>query len=143
MITHSICCDCADNLEFQLGVSLDVYLESLHFPIVALDGNGTLIGINSAANEAYSGKAIIESAEWKDKIYECAHARLPERCNNRIHCSGCAIRIAATDSFNSGRENRDLPAHINHCSSEINEIPDLLISADKIDNIVFVRIARV
>jgi hypothetical protein len=143
MVTHSICCDCADNLEFQLGVSLKNYLESLHIPIVALDGNGTVIGINAAAIAAYKGKAVIENAEWQEKVFECAHARLPEGCKNRVHCSGCAIRIAATHAFNSGKEIINVPAHLNHCSSDLCENTELLISADKIDNIVFLRIVMV
>lgn len=143
MVTHSICCDCADNLEFQLGVSLKTYLESLHIPIVALDEKGLVIGINGAASQAYRGKAVIDSTRWPEKVYECAHARLPAGCRNKIHCSGCAIRIAATSAFNSGKESHDVPAHLNHCSSEASEKIDLLISADKVDNIVFLRIVRV
>lgn len=142
LVTHSICCDCADNLEFQLGVSLKTYLESLHIPIVALDGNGAVIGINSAASQAYKGKAIIEPAKWQEKIFECAHARLPEGCKSKVHCSGCAIRIAATEAFNSGRKSHDIPAHLNHCSSDVCETMELLVSADKVDSIVFLRIVR-
>ena len=140
MVTHSICCDCTDNLEFQLGVSLKTYLESLHIPIVALDGNGTLIGINAAAIAAYKGKAVVEIAEWQEKVFECAHARLPEGCKSRIHCSGCAIRIAATRTFNTGKETLNITAHLNHCSSDLCENIELLVSADKVDSIVFLRL---
>ncbi|NVO00172.1 MAG: hypothetical protein HXX17_12675 [Geobacteraceae bacterium] len=142
LVTHSICCDCADNLEFQLGISLKTYLESLHIPIVAFDGNGTVIGINAAASAAYKGKAIVESAKWQEKVFECAHARLPDGCKNKIHCSGCAIRIAATQAFNSGKEIINIPAHLNHCSSDLCEKIELLISADKVDSIVFLRIVK-
>lgn len=140
LVTHSICNDCSDNLEFQLGVSLKKYLDSLHFPIIALDSKGTLIGINAAALEVYKGKAVIETAEWKEKVFECAHARLPEGCKKAVHCSGCAIRIVAAECFNSGESMHDVPAHLSHCSSDLNENIELLISADRIDNIVFLRV---
>lgn len=142
MVTHSICPDCSDNLDFQLGVSLNRYLESLTVPVVALDGNDALIGINSAAAAIYRGKAVMETAGWGERIYECAHARLPQGCANRIHCSGCAIRIVTGASFCSGKSLADVPAHLHHCSSDMSEQAELLISAEKIDAIVFVRIVK-
>lgn len=142
MITHSICSDCSDNLDFQLGVSLKTYLDSLKIPVVALDSNGFLIGVNRAAAEIYRDKAVIEPVDWKEKVFECAHARLPQGCNKNVHCSGCAIRIVTTESFSSGKSIQNVPAHLNHCSSDMTEKTDLLISADRINNVVFLRIVR-
>jgi len=142
LVTHSICHDCSDNLDFQLGVSLNRYLESLTMPVVALDGNDTLIGINSAAVAVYRGKAVMEAVEWEEKIYECAHARLPLGCENEIHCSGCAIRIVTGAAFSSGKSIPNVPAHLHYCSSDVAEQAELLISTEKIDTIVFLRIVR-
>ena len=142
LLTHSICSNCADNLDFQLGVSLTTYLDSFKIPVVALDGNGTLIGINRAASEIYKGKAVVESAEWQEKVFECAHARLPQGCKNTVHCSGCAIRIVTQASFASGESTPNVPAHVNHCSSDRTEKAELLISAEKTDAIVFLKITR-
>ncbi len=142
MVTHSICSGCSDNLDFQLGVSLKTYLDSFKMPVVALDGNGSLIGVNRAALEIYKGKAVIDPVEWQEKVFECAHARLPQGCKKEVHCSGCAIRIVTTESYSKGESIHDVPAHLNHCSSNLNENIELLISADKIDNIVFLRIVR-
>lgn len=143
LVTHSICSDCSDNLDFQLGVSLSTYLDSLNMPVVALDGNDSLIGINSTAAEIYRGKAVLEQFEWQEKIYECAHARLPQGCNETVHCSGCAIRIVTSASFSSGESIYNVPAQLHHCSSDRTEKAELLISADKIDTIVFLRIVRI
>ena len=142
MVTHSICPDCADNLDFQLGVSLKEYLDSLKIPIIALDGNGSVIEVNSAAALIYKDKSRIESIKWKEKVFECAHARLPEGCKKAVHCSGCAIRFVTTDAFNTGERQHNMPAHLDHCSSDTHEKIELLISADKIDDIVFLRIVR-
>jgi len=142
MLTHSICSDCADNLDFQLGVSLTTYLDSFKMPVVALDSNGDLIGINRAASAIYTGKALVESATWQEKVFECAHARLPQGCNKAVHCSGCAIRIVTNASFASGKSSLNVPAHVNHCSSDRTEKAELLISAEKTDAIVFLKIIR-
>jgi hypothetical protein len=142
LVTHSICSECADNLDFQLGVSLKRYLDSLKIPVIALDGNGQFIGINSAAIAASGKAADRQLIEWPEKIYECAHARLPQGCRTAIHCSGCAIRFAVTDTYNSGSSTKELPAHLNHCSTDLEEKVELLISTDRIDNIVFLRMVR-
>jgi len=142
LITHSICGDCSDNLEFQLGVPLQRYLDSLKIPIIALNGDGRIIAANREASRIYSGKTGEEMAEWPDRIFECSHARLPDGCGNTVHCSGCAIRFAATDSYRTGKSLRDLPAHITHCDSGPPDKAELLISADRVDKIVFLRIIK-
>lgn len=142
MLTHSICSGCSDNLDFQLGVSLTTYLDSFIMPVVALDGNGALIGINGAASERFKGKAVSASAEWQEKVFECAHARLPQGCEQAVHCSGCAIRIVTSESFRTGESSSAVPAHVNHCSSDRTETAELLVSAEKTDDIVFLKIVR-
>jgi hypothetical protein len=142
LVTHSICRDCSDNLEFQLGVPLQRYLDSLKLPIVALNGDGRVIAVNCEASSIYSEKSGDGITEWPDRIFECAHARLPVGCGNSVHCSGCAIRIAATDSYRTGESQRDLPAYITHCDSDSPDKAELLISADKVDKIVFLRIVK-
>ena len=142
LVTHSICSECADNLDFQLGVSLNRYLDSLKIPVIALDGNGQFIGINRAAIDASDKAADRQLIDWPEKIYECAHARLPLGCKTAIHCSGCAIRFAVTDTYNTGIGTKELPAHLNHCSTDLEETVELLISTDRIDNIVFLRLVR-
>lgn len=142
LVTHSICSECADNLDFQLGVSLKRYLDSLMIPVIALDGNGQLIGINSAASAASGKAADSQLLAWPEKIYECAHARLPQGCRTAVHCSGCAIRFAVADTYNTGASTKDMPAHLNHCSADLNERVELLISTDRINNVVFLRLVK-
>lgn len=142
LVTHSICDSCADNLDFQSGVTLQRYLDSLKIPIVALNGDGRMIAVNAEATGISSGKAGEEKADWPHKVFECAHARLPEGCKNRIHCSGCAIRFVVTEAFKTGKSLRDIPALITHCDSGPNEKAELMISADRIDKIVFLRLVK-
>src|SRR5512138_1681791 len=92
LITHSICDECADNLDFQLGVTLHRYLDSLKMPIALVDGDAKVILANSGVRESAATEPLQLDGKWKEKIYECPHARLPQRCDNDIHCSGCTIR---------------------------------------------------
>lgn len=142
LVTHSICDDCADNLDFQMGVTLTRYLDSLKMPIIALDEGGSIIAVNEEARRLHHDKGMDISAVWNDKIYECAHARLPEGCKKAVHCSGCAIRFITADAYKTGQSQRDIPAHFNSCSADLTEGIDILVSADRIENIVFLRITR-
>lgn len=142
LVTHSICDDCADNLDFQMGVTLARYIDSLKIPIIALDESGQIIAVNNEARKLHENRNIAVSAIWNDKIFECAHARLPEGCKKAVHCSGCAIRFITADTYRTGISQNDVPAHFNSCSADLTEKIELIVSADKIENIVFLRITR-
>jgi len=142
LVTHSICDDCADNLDFQMGVTLLRYLDSLKIPIIALDGSGQVIAINGEAGKLQVNKQMGISANWLDKVFECAYARLPEGCKRPVHCSACAIRNITADVYRTGKSQRNVPAHFNSSAADMTEKIDMLVSADKIDGIVFLRIAK-
>jgi len=142
LVTHSICDDCADNLDFQMGVTLLRYLDSLKIPIIALDESGHIIAINDEAGKLHANKPVEIAASWRDKVFECANARLPEGCKRPVHCSACAIRIITADVYRTGKSQSNVPAHFNSSAADLNEKIDLLVSADKIEDIVFLRISR-
>ena len=142
LVTHTICDDCADNLDFQMGVTLTRYIDSLKIPIIALDEKGRIIAVNNGARKLHGNETITTSTDWDDKIFECAHARLPEGCMKAVHCSGCAIRFITADTYRTGTSQLAVPAHFNSCSADVTEKIELLVSADKIENIVFLHITR-
>lgn len=140
-VSHSICDECADNLDFQLGVTLQRYLDSLKMPVVLVDGSGNVLQANSTAQQCAC--AVQPGKEWSGKIYECAHARLPERCSHLIHSSGCTIRFAVTETFTTGREITAVPTLQNGCSSSERTRGDYLISTKLEGGIVLLKIEKV
>jgi len=143
LITHSICDECADNLDFQLGVTLQRYLDSLKMPIVLVDSDGNVLQANSVAKNFAGAPPVQPEGGWDGKIYECAHARLPERCSHMIHSSGCAIRFAATETYTTGRNITSVPALLNGCSSSLEINCDYIISTKMVNGIVHLRIDKV
>ncbi|HZV83148.1 MAG TPA: hypothetical protein VFF53_13370, partial [Geobacteraceae bacterium] len=81
--------------------------------------------------------------KWKEKIYECSHARLPERCDNDIHCSGCTIRFAATETYRTGREILSVPALANGCTSSPTQKCDYLITTRMVNGVVHLLIEKI
>lgn len=143
LITHTICDECADNLDYQLGVSLRRYLDGLNIPIILVDEADRPLLANIAAKDCAEAMALPGEMEWEGKIYECSHARLPDRCNHDIHCSGCTIRFAATETYATGQEIVSIPALVNGCTSSREGNYDLLISTSMVNGTVHLRIERI
>lgn len=136
IVTHTICDECADNLDFQLGVTLKRYLDSLKIPVALVDREGMILQMNCTAQDCSGAPEPRQSEEWESKIYECAHARLPERCTHDIHCSGCTIRFAVTETYATGRDVISVPALVNSCTSSPSQPCDYLISTRMVKGVV-------
>jgi PAS domain-containing protein len=143
VITHGICEDCRNNMEFQLGVDLGEYLDSLGQPIVVVDGEGTVVSGNASARTMLGkGSPEIEGHKGGD-VFECAYARLPEGCGNTIHCSGCTIRRTVMETHKTGKSSLRVPATLNRNDPEDPDKITLLISTEKIADVVLLRIDAV
>jgi hypothetical protein len=51
-ISHGICSSCRDNFEFQMGVPLQKYLDSLPLPVLAVDRSVVVKASNARACHA-------------------------------------------------------------------------------------------
>jgi len=111
--SHGICGACYDNLEFQKGVPLLQYLDSLSVPVLVVDGYAVVKAVNRKACEVLGKEPREMVQHLSGNVFECAHARLPEGCGRTIHCSGCAIRRSVTKTFETGKPERMVPATLN------------------------------
>jgi hypothetical protein len=103
VITHGICGNCKDNLLFQMGVELGVFLDSLKLPVVVVNCGGTIVTGNDQARTLLR-KGLSEIEGYKGgEVFECAYARLPDGCGNTMHCSGCTIRRTVMETYSTGR----------------------------------------
>lgn len=139
-ITHGICSNCRENVFFQMGVELQVYLDSLRVPIVVIDSSGIVLTGNDQA-QALLEKGVPEIAGYRGGVvFECAYARLPEGCGNTIHCSGCTIRMTVMESHRTGKSFVRVRAILNRTTAGEPERMNLLISTEKLGNMVLLRI---
>jgi len=76
-------------------------------------------------------------------VFECANAKLPEGCGNTIHCSGCTIRRNVMDTQETGRRHFRVPAYLNQGNPESYQQIRFLISTEKVEGIVLLRIEEV
>jgi hypothetical protein len=109
-ISHGICSSCRDNFEFQMGVPLQKYLDSLPLPVLAVDRSVVVKASNARACHAL-GKDPREVIQHRGgNVFECSHARLPEGCGGTVHCSGCAIRRSVERTYETGEPQIRVPA---------------------------------
>ena len=143
VITHGICANCGENLMFQLGVELEEFLNSLAQPVVLVNGTGTIVTGNDHARKLLrKGPAEIEGYRGGE-VFECAYARLPEGCGNTMHCSGCTIRRTVMETYGTGKSFLRVPATLNTNTLQKPERIKLLISTEKIAELVLLRIDEI
>jgi PAS domain-containing protein len=143
VITHGICRNCRENMQFQMGVELGVFLDSLKLPIVVVNRGGTIVTGNEQARTLLrKGLPEIEGSKGGE-VFECAYARLPEGCGNTRHCSGCTIRRTVMETHGTGRGLLRVPATLNRNNKQDPEKIKLLISTERIADLVLLRIDEV
>ena len=143
VITHGICEKCASKIFGKLGLDLNAFLDSMGVPVVVVDATVRVKAANRQAR-AFLQKEFSDIGEYMGgDAFECVHSKLPEGCGNTIHCSGCAIRKAVTDTFQTGKSHLKVPAILNReMASDCRKVA-LLISTEKVADVVVLRIDEV
>ena len=139
-VTHGICLSCRDNLIFQMGVDLGVFLDSLKLPVVMIDMQGAVVTGNKKARTMLQKELPQIEGNPGGEVFECAYARLPEGCGNTVHCSGCTIRRTVMETFETGKSLLRVPATLNQNSPVAPEKINLLISTEKFADFVLLRV---
>jgi len=140
IITHGICYKCANKIFLELGVELKVFLDSLAAPVLIVGETGNVKTANKQA-QALLQKDLLDIEGYQGgNVFECAYAQLQEGCGNTIHCSGCTIRRTVMDTFQSGKSHLKTPAYLNVGDPDDCQKIDLLISTEKVRDVVLLRI---
>jgi hypothetical protein len=139
-ITHGICRNCRGNIFFQMGVELGIFLDSLEPPIVVVDQEGTVVTGNDKIRKLLK-KELPEIEGYRGgDVFECAYARLPEGCGNTVHCSGCTIRRTVMETHETGKSLLRVPATLKRYAPRDQIDIKLLISTEKVGDVVLLRI---
>ncbi len=139
-VSHGICERCADNIAFQQGVSLQLFIDSLPLPILVMDNEGVIQSVNAKGREVFGKKPEKGVRLLSGMVFECQFARLPEGCGRTIHCSGCAIRRAISLTGETGEPQSMVPASISRKSSDIPSAIALTITTVKVGDGVLLRV---
>ena len=139
-ITHGLCQKCRIHLLAQVGIKLNAFLDELDTPVILVDSDVTVKMANKQARSIIQKNITqIEGFRGGD-VFECKYATLPGGCGQTVHCSGCAIRNAVTETYNTGKSLLHTPAYLKKDSPEDELEVRFLISTEKLGDFVLLRI---
>lgn len=142
-ISLPLCQSCSELLVFQMGVPLQAFLDRLPAPIFVVDGDGTVEAANALGYKLLNKKPDQVLKKLGGVVFECAYSRLPEGCGGTVHCSGCAIRRTVSHTYETGESRIEVPATLKYDGSGKPGDIDMLISTEKMGDVVLLRIDRV
>jgi hypothetical protein len=125
--SHGICAGCLDNFEFQQGVPLQRYVDSIPLPVLVVDRHVVVKTVNRKACEALCKEPPEMVQHLAGNVFECAYARLPGGCGGTVHCSGCAIRRSITRTYETGEPQTRVPAVL-HRRGKKGHAPDIALT---------------
>ena len=138
-ITHGICKSCKEFFFSNQTNTLDEFLNKLDTPVLMVNEHGDVLLANSHAQQTLK-KDLLAIKNYKlGDIMECAWAKLPEGCGHTVHCVACTIRNNINATFASGKSLERVPAVLHRSNGKMHHI-DFLISTEKVDNVVLLRI---
>ena len=109
-VTHGICGSCRSNIDCQEGVTLQSYLDTIPLPILVLDSEFKVAALNRKACEITGSCPHDPEKSLPGDVFECEYARRPGGCGRAVCCSGCAIRKAVLNTFETGEPASGIPA---------------------------------
>jgi hypothetical protein len=143
LITHGICDECAFHLRAQVGMPLRDFLDGLGVPVLLLDSDGNVKTANKTVRQFLKKDLILIEGYKGGDVFECRHATLPGGCGKTVHCSGCAIRRTVMDTFSSAKSHEKVRAYLNRETRGGSQALRLLISTEKVQDVVLLRIDEI
>jgi PAS domain-containing protein len=139
-VSHGVCQSCADYFLSGKRPTLDKFLDRLAVPVLVVDSEGEIVLANQHALGVL-GKDLdsVQGYRGGDAM-ECAYARLPGGCGQTEHCKACTIRNNVMKTFNTGQSLHRVPAYLNRWIGNEKVRIELLISTEKVDDTVLLRI---
>jgi hypothetical protein len=142
-ITGGICGECLVRMGEPGGMGLIDFLDQLEMPVLVIDDDVKVQQANKQMRALLGKDPSQIAGRLGGEVFECVHAREPGGCGRAIHCSGCAIRRAVTETFMTGRSLDNVPAYLHRdMITEYVEL-DLLISTEKVFSAVLLRIDHI
>ncbi len=134
-ISHGICEACLDfHMPKITEMNLSDHLEQYAVPVIMVDEEGRVIGINSAMTGFLQTTRDQSLGLLGGELLQCRHACLPEGCGHTIHCGTCTIRQTFTQARVKQMDLLNIPA----CLDRFDQRLRFLISA--FSRIEFVKV---
>lgn len=142
-ITHGICLACVTREFADVGIPLTNFLDALPAPVAVVNAEGIILMVNNAAAQLIDRPKEAVSGLLGGDVFGCVYAGLPGGCGNTVHCSACTIRNTVMESMRTGMLIKNQPAYLKAGAVENPTDYDMLITTEKTNGIVLLRIDEI
>ena len=142
-VSHGICRPCRNYFFSEGNRTLDKVLNCLDAPVIVVDQNAEVVSANDEALKVMDQDLEAVKGLKGGDAMECTYARLPEGCGNTIHCTACTVRGNVMKTFEEGKSLKKVPAILNRRKRESNQRIRFLISTEKINDVVLLKIEEI
>jgi PAS domain-containing protein len=112
-VSHGMCPACAEHFgKLWQGMTLSDYLDTFSEPVLVVDGDARVIGVNQALARLLARDRTSFPGLLGGEAFACVHSRLPEGCGRTVHCRECTIRRGITRVHESGKPLLGVPAYL-------------------------------
>ena len=140
-ISHGLCLSCKDwMLANTPDRTLNDLLDDIGAPVMAVDSDGRIQGINGSAESALGKKYDAIRGKPGGDVMECEYARHPSGCGHTEHCVACTIRSTVMQTHETGEPCNDVRAYQMLHTERGAEKKMVLISTYKKGDLVLLRI---
>lgn len=143
VITHGICDECVIKILWPNNPALLDFLDGLDAPVVVISSSGCVTSANKSARDILQKELPDLEGFQGGNVFECTFAKLPEGCGKTLHCDGCTIRNTVMDTMQTGKSHLCIPAGLSRGTTDDCHEIQLLISTEKVGDVVMLRIDRV
>lgn len=140
IISHGICNECLLKILWPNNHALLDFFEDLEAPVVVINSLGNLSSANKSARELLQKELPDIEGFQCGNVFECVYSKLPEGCGKTIHCDSCTIRNTVMNTMQSSKSHLKIPAILHLGTIESVHEVQLLISTEKVEDVVLMRI---
>jgi hypothetical protein len=108
-VSHGICEPCLVALEYH-PQPLAAFLESLPGAVMALNSDVRVVAGNDRLLAVVGKEQSAALDRLGGEVISCIYAELPGGCGQTVHCVGCSIRTAVTETRETRQPKTRVPA---------------------------------
>jgi hypothetical protein len=143
VVSHGMCGECANKIFTELGMESESFLDDIAAPVLVVDDTGIVLGANRLARVLLQKDLKEIKQHYLGNVGQCVNANLSGGCGKTKYCGRCEIRNNVMDTFQSGESKVEERVFLNRGTPDNYERIDFLISTEKTNGMVLLRIDEV
>lgn len=141
-VSHGICKECARKMFEELTEPIEEYLDRFDLPILVIDAEEGVVTANQKAlNKIGLKKEDLKGMRCGD-VLQCVHATEGQGCGRTVHCQSCVIRNSVLYTHKTGLPRIRVPSFPDLQQYDDNVSAALLISTEKVGDVVLLKIEQ-